>query len=672
MMTQSSKDLGESLSISHRSNSSSDVSSESNFNKYNVDTILPFPTLEHRKGGIIHIKPPQATNDVSNVNTTSSTSSKETAPPAPISRKRSDSKSQVVNYPMKAKTQRDNLETNPYSYSSVSNSNSSASSHPRKRAQMQYYVTLIPLNDTFVEKHLPVAIFPETTKLGRPTGTKHKPDVTNGYFDSRVLSRNHAQIYIDPTTGKLMLQDLGSSNGTYLNDSRLGNEPTEVKIGDIVCLGFNVQAESTHKQISLRIDNINVIANTKSDLKLAKKSQLDTPEFKHLSFMEEIYRKINDDGMKSKQHASDSFDSAFFGDINPILEDDLLGLYSSTNAGIYNNSQITNTGALEIMVNSLMLNLNKVKQQASALSSLRTFLLNYQKNLDELNEAYLEQQYKVKVQGVKDDLDFERAKTSKLEEKLAKVRLDHSTKLEVIGKDLSSKEQEVTALKKKVLTLEDHVQGLELESSSAAVTIAKLKEERDNLQLLLDEKQASDVKLIKDTSNSTAEDHLPESGHDLISDAINGFIMDLSRTPSVRDSAKSLDSRNGTTHKDAIELTPPLSDHEGNPDESDAQISPTNSRRSSIDIYSGNLSLSSVIATNHVPDDVEPFPKVEEISSLASSSSTLLNKEQDPATNYQEKLSLIKLSGENKTTILSFAIATSVLLVGVYLYRLLN
>ena len=83
------------------------------------------------------------------------------------------------------------------------------------------------------------------------------------------------------------------------------------------------------------------------------------------------------------------------------------------------------------------------------------------------------------------------------------------------------------------------------------------------------------------------------------------------------------------THKDAIELTPPLSDHEGNPDESDAQISPTNSRRSSIDIYSGNLSLSSVIATNHVPDDVEPFPKVEEISSLASSSSTLLNKEQD-------------------------------------------
>ncbi|CCG22660.1 hypothetical protein CORT_0B09560 [Candida orthopsilosis Co 90-125] len=660
-MTQSSKDLGESLSISHRSNSSSDITSESDFNKYNVDAISPFPSLEHRKGGIIHIKPPQATNDVSNVNTTSS---KDSAP-GPISRKRSDSKSQVVNYPMKTRTQRDNMETTSYFYSS-------ASSHPRKRAQMQYYVTLIPLNDTFIEKHLPVAIFPETTKLGRPTGTKHKPDVTNGYFDSRVLSRNHAQIYIDPTTGKLMLQDLGSSNGTYLNDSRLDNEPTEVKIGDIICLGFNVQAESTHKQISLRIDNINVIANTKSDLKLAKSSQLDTPEFKHLSFMEEIYRKINDDRMRSKQHASDSFDSAFFGDINPILEDDLLGLYSSTNAGIYNNSQITNTGALENMVNTLMLNLTKVKQQASALGSLRTFLLNYQKELDELNKKYLEQQYKLKVQGVKEDLESERTKTRKLEEKLAKLRLDHATKVEVISKEMSSKELEVSSLRKKVLSLEEQVHRLELESSSATETIEKLKKERDNFQLLLDQKRTSDAKVLKDTSTSTAEDEVSESGHDLISDAINGFIMDLSRTPSVRDSAKSLDSRNGTTLNDAIELTPPSSDHEGAPDDDDMQISPTNSRRSSRDFYTENLSSSSVIATNLLPNDVEPFPKVEDIPLSRSSSSISLNKEKQPSTNYHDKLSFIKLSGENKTAISNLAIATSVLLVGVYLYRLLN
>ena len=57
-----------------------------------------------------------------------------------------------------------------------------------------------------------------------------------------------------------MIQDLGSSNGTYLNEVRLSQDPTEIKIGDMICLGFNVQAESTHKQISLRIENLNVIS----------------------------------------------------------------------------------------------------------------------------------------------------------------------------------------------------------------------------------------------------------------------------------------------------------------------------------------------------------------------------------------------------------------------------
>ncbi|KAI5961719.1 hypothetical protein CANMA_003696 [Candida margitis] len=667
-MTQSSKDLGESLSIGHRTTSTGNIKSGANFNQYNVESISPFPTLEHRKGGVIHIKPPQATNATSHVNTTSS---KDTTS-GPITRKRSDSKSQVVNYPMNIKTTRDSLETNSYIYSSAPSSNPSASSQPRKRAQMQYYVTLIPLNDTFVEKHLPVAIFPETTKLGRPTGTKHKPDMSNGYFDSRVLSRNHAQIYIDPTTGRLMLQDLGSSNGTYLNDSRLGNEPTEVKIGDIVCLGFNVQAESTHKQISLRIDNINVIANTKSDSKFASKSQLDTPEFKHLSFIEDIYRKINDDGIRSKQCSSDSFDSALYGDINPTLEDDLLGLYSSTNSGIYNNSQITNTGALESMVNTLMSNFTKVKQQASALSSLRTFLLNYQKELDSLNETYLENQYKLKVQGVKDELESERIKTKKLDEQLVKARAEYATKLEIISKDLKSKDHEESRLRKRVQSLEEQAQKLESEASSAAAVISNLKQERDNLQLLLNERQPSSTKVLKDTSTSTADDDILESGHDLISDAINGFIMDLSRTPSVRDSAKSLDSRNGTSLKDAIELTPPSSDHEGSSDELDLHTSATNSRRPSRDLPIENLSSSSVITTNYIPNDVEPFPKVEDFPSSASSSSISLNREMQPSTKYHDKLSFIKLSGENKTVVSNLAIATSVLLVGVYLYRLLN
>ncbi|KAI5961990.1 hypothetical protein KGF57_001530 [Candida theae] len=658
-MTQSSKDLDESLNFNHRSPTSGDNLSETKPIEHNADAVSPFPTLEHRKGGVIHVKPPQARDGSSNINTSSSQSTK----PIPASRKRSDSKSQVVNYPMKSTTQRDNLDVNSYS-------NSSTNTHPRKRAQMQYYVTLTPLNDTFVEKHLPVAIFPETTKLGRPTGTKHKPDVTNGYFDSRVLSRNHAQIYIDPTTGRLMLQDLGSSNGTYLNDTRLGNDPTEVKIGDMVCLGFNVQAESTHKQISLRIDNINVIANTKSDFKLANSPQLNTPEFKHLSFMEEVYRQINDEKTKKKHHTTDGFESAFFGDVNPVLEDDIIGLYSSTNAGIYNNSQIENTDTLKTMVRTLMSSLTKVRQQASALSSLRAFLINYQQELDQLNEKYLEQQYKLKVQGVKEELDLEKAKSKKLEETVATLKVEHVTKLEGIGKQLNAKDLEVLSLQKKISSLEAKIDSLESESLSAKEAIAKLKEEHNNnLKLSLDAKQASESKVLRNKSISTAEVETPEAGHDIIPDAINGFIMDLSRTPSVRDSAKSLDSRNGTTQAEAIDLTPPSSDHEeGDGDDNDLQIS--HSRRPSIELYTGNLSSSSVIATNLLPNDVEPFPKVEDVPSSSSSSSSIsLGKNSRSSTLYHDKLSFMK--PDSKAT-MNLAIATSVVLVSVYIYYLLN
>ena len=110
-----------------------------------------------------------------------------------------------------------------------------------------------------------------------------------------------------------MIQDLGSSNGTYLNEVRLSQDPTEIKIGDMICLGFNVQAESTHKQISLRIENLNVIStqleggdnynynnnNNNSDINgngngnfINGNDQLDTPEFKRLSFIEDIARQV--------------------------------------------------------------------------------------------------------------------------------------------------------------------------------------------------------------------------------------------------------------------------------------------------------------------------------------------------------------------------------------------
>ncbi|ODV80369.1 uncharacterized protein CANTADRAFT_49735, partial [Suhomyces tanzawaensis NRRL Y-17324] len=396
--------------------------------------------------------------------------------PAPVSngpaavygRKRSNSQSQVILQP-KAQPMASTATSSASTSSSLARQR--ASENPRKRAQVQYYVTLTPLNDTFIKKHLPVATFPDTTKLGRPTGTKHKPDVTNGYFDSRVLSRNHAQIYIDSKTGKLMLQDLGSSNGTYLNDVRLSNDPVEVKVSDTVCLGFNVQAESTHKQISFKIENINVIGNgvSKSDSGIVfnKHQGLDSSEFKHLSFIEDIYTQLTEkktkpvveselfsklvdetETQKIKQYPM-SFENALFGDINPQVEDNLLGFYSSINSGIYNNSQLTNTGTLERTINVLIMNLTKAKQQNQSLTTLSNFFTNYQSKLKQLNTKHLDVEFKKHLFDIQTDIKRQKLSNQKLKERIKsteEINLSTVERLTSRIKTLESEKEKVKVL----------------------------------------------------------------------------------------------------------------------------------------------------------------------------------------------------------------------------------
>lgn len=332
--------------------------------------------------------------------------------------------------------------------------------HPHKRQLVQYYVTLLPLNDTFTKKHLPVAVYPQTTKLGRPTGTRHKPDVTNGYFDLRVLSRNHAQIYIDGASGKLMLQDLGSSNGTYLNDFRLGADPVEIKIGDLVCLGFNVQLELTHKQISLRVDNILMVRNDYQLSLFANTLHLKLPQFKHLSFIEDIYKRAVNGSDEPRPRDNTNLDAALFGDVNPAIEDELLGLFSSANAGIYTNLAITNALTFELMVNSLVGSLAKIKQQNHALHSLNDFLTNYHTRLDELNTSYLDTQLQKTVDRMEEELH---------QEKLSNEQIKHHYQ-----QQHSEAELRIAALADQVKALEDECmrQNMLLTAAPAAAAVA--------------------------------------------------------------------------------------------------------------------------------------------------------------------------------------------------------
>lgn len=74
-------------------------------------------------------------------------------------------------------------------------------------------------------------------KIGRQTNTKTVPGERNAYFDSKVLSRTHAEIWEQggkvsaespqPIDTQIFIKDVKSSNGTFINGVRLSPEGVE-------------------------------------------------------------------------------------------------------------------------------------------------------------------------------------------------------------------------------------------------------------------------------------------------------------------------------------------------------------------------------------------------------------------------------------------------------------
>jgi hypothetical protein len=73
--------------------------------------------------------------------------------------------------------------------------NHSQQSQPQHLQQLPYpALYLYPLNDSFVPKHISLANGVRV-KIGRQTNAKTSPGERNGYFDSKVLSRQHAEVW---------------------------------------------------------------------------------------------------------------------------------------------------------------------------------------------------------------------------------------------------------------------------------------------------------------------------------------------------------------------------------------------------------------------------------------------------------------------------------------------
>ncbi|KAL7900666.1 hypothetical protein HDV63DRAFT_288522 [Trichoderma sp. SZMC 28014] len=122
---------------------------------------------------------------------------------------------------------------------------------------------LLSLNGTFERKTIAVPLAPESIRIGRQTNQKTVPTATNGFFDSKVLSRQHAEIFAE-RNGKIYIRDVKSSNGTFVNGTRLSqenreSEPHELQTADHLELGIDIVSEDqktvVHHKVAAKVEH---------------------------------------------------------------------------------------------------------------------------------------------------------------------------------------------------------------------------------------------------------------------------------------------------------------------------------------------------------------------------------------------------------------------------------
>lgn len=145
-----------------------------------------------------------------------------------------------------------------------------------RNADAPAVLALQPLTGTFDRKQINVPYYPELLKIGRQTNAKTVPTAVNGYFDSKVLSRQHAEVWADQS-GKIWIRDVKSSNGTFINGVRLSpenrdSEPHELRESDTLELGIDIVSEDqksiVHHKVSAKVEHAGVYGTGTSMLDL--------------------------------------------------------------------------------------------------------------------------------------------------------------------------------------------------------------------------------------------------------------------------------------------------------------------------------------------------------------------------------------------------------------------
>lgn len=136
---------------------------------------------------------------------------------------------------------------------------------------------LLSLNGTFERKTIAVPFAPDSLRIGRQTNQKTIPTPTNGFFDSKVLSRQHAEIWAERGSAKIFIRDVKSSNGTFVNGTRLSqenreSEPHELQTADHLELGIDIVSEDqktvVHHKVAAKVEHAGLLNSSNNVMEM--------------------------------------------------------------------------------------------------------------------------------------------------------------------------------------------------------------------------------------------------------------------------------------------------------------------------------------------------------------------------------------------------------------------
>lgn len=388
-------------------------------------------------------------------------------------------------------------------------------------------------------------------KLGRQTSQKTLPSPDNGYFDSRVLSRQHAEIWADKLTRKVWMKDAKSSNGTYINGERLSqdgreSEPHELKRNDLLELGIDIANNDgsalLHRKISAVVERISVMSLQSGDSSLTQVNVLSNGSgvvsqnnggnnqqlTQNQTLTSQGQQTLIGPPSRARPKKAEALDVALFGDVDTSLEDLALGHSRNSVGGLFMKSGISSSSNIENAVKTLAEQIHSTRVETAKLESVRKMLSQIQsqqkkhKSLkDERNEQmkeYASVELQQRVRELEAEVKQGKEKIRDLETELERTRAvgttsgaaGMATAAGVVGavSNPSSDSEVLTQLKREVTDTKAENSRLRERAE-----VAEQQAESSTIQLSLIEQQLDEYKQQLDHHKQQLDEHKDNKPH---------------------------------------------------------------------------------------------------------------------------------------------------------------